>query len=198
MDRSVTSNWSPKAATASDVLLIATASLPFVIDLVDVMADPESDGFSGWAKDALVMLEALTVSFSVTQVYKIAVERPRPFTYNPNAPLKAKLQYDAAQSFFSGHASTAFCAAAAFSMTFHRRHPRSPSRYVVWVGSFSLAATTALLRERAGKHYWTDLLVGAAVGTLVGIGVPWLHFDHHDEAAGVDLSVTPVGVSGRF
>jgi membrane-associated phospholipid phosphatase len=35
--------------------------------------------------------------------------------------------------------------------------------------------TTGLMRYKAGKHFWTDVLIGYAVGALVGVGVPALH-----------------------
>jgi membrane-associated phospholipid phosphatase len=39
----------------------------------------------------------------------------------------------------------------------------------------TLAATTATLRMIADKHYFTDVLVGAAVGSAAGFLVPHLH-----------------------
>jgi membrane-associated phospholipid phosphatase len=40
---------------------------------------------------------------------------------------------------------------------------------------FTAAATTSYLRMAADEHWLTDVLAGAAVGTAVGIGLPWLH-----------------------
>jgi membrane-associated phospholipid phosphatase len=31
------------------------------------------------------------------------------------------------------------------------------------------------MRYEAGVHFPTDILTGAAVGTLIGWGIPWLH-----------------------
>jgi hypothetical protein len=39
----------------------------------------------------------------------------------------------------------------------------------------ALASATADLRTRAGMHFYSDVLVGAAVGSGVGIVVPYLH-----------------------
>ncbi len=61
-----------------------------------------------------------------------------------------------------------------------------------------LAVSVPYFRMAADRHYLTDVLVGAAVGTAVGIGVP-LAF-HGRVPAEVTLSVGPNSLvaSGRF
>src|SRR5690606_33006164 len=49
------------------------------------------------------------------------------------------------------------------------------TRAAIWGIELALAGATANLRARAGKHYYSDILVGAVVGAGVGIGVPLLH-----------------------
>lgn len=45
--------------------------------------------------------------------------------------------------------------------------------------AFGVAAATSTLRIVADQHYFTDVLVGAAVGTITGLGLPWvLHYRH--------------------
>jgi hypothetical protein len=53
-----------------------------------------------------------------------------------------------------------------------------------------LAGTTAQLRVRAGRHYRTDIWVGSAVGTAIGVAVPALH------GAIPRLSASELGVAG--
>jgi hypothetical protein len=43
-------------------------------------------------------------------------------------------------------------------------------------GGYAVAATTATFRVVADVHYASDVLLGAAVGTLVGYSVPLLHY----------------------
>jgi membrane-associated phospholipid phosphatase len=69
----------------------------------------------------------------------------------------------------------AFAMATSYSYLFTVRHPRSHFRVPVWVGTHALATTVALLRVEAGRHFWSDVLTGAAVGMGVGLLVPWLH-----------------------
>jgi hypothetical protein len=46
------------------------------------------------------------------------------------------------------------------------------------------ASGTAHLRVRAGKHFYSDVVVGALVGTAVGIGIPWLHGSRYSPSVG--------------
>jgi undecaprenyl-diphosphatase len=64
----------------------------------------------------------------------------------------------------SGHALTAFAAATVLSAI------------APWlrVPLFGLAGTIALSRVYLGVHYLSDVLVGAALGIGVGLGVLWL------------------------
>ncbi len=58
---------------------------------------------------------------------------------------------------------------------FERLYPHSSARPWVWGGCLAAAATTGYLRYAAGRHYPTDILVGAAMGAFVGYLVPSLH-----------------------
>ena len=82
---------------------------------------------------------------------------------------------DASLSFYSGHSATAFAMATATSRIFMLRHPDSDWVVPLWLGSEALAATTAVLRVEAGKHFWSDVAIGALVGSAVGYLVPEMH-----------------------
>ncbi len=179
-DRSVTHNWNTTAKSWSDITLITCALTPLIL-IVGKKARHD------WMTAALMYAEVLALSFSMGRLVKTLVDRPRPFVYNNNAPLSEKTQVDARHSFFSGHTVTAFSSAAFFSYTFSQYYPNSPWRYVVWPVSFSLAGLTGYLRIAAGKHFPTDVIVGAAVGTLIGILVPYLHKTKKNKR----LSITP-------
>ena len=44
----------------------------------------------------------------------------------------------------------------------------------IWGAGAALATVTGYLRIAADKHYFSDVLVGAVVGSAIGIGVPLL------------------------
>ena len=62
----------------------------------------------------------------------------------------------------------------------------------MWIGTHALAATTAYLRVHAGKHFWTDVMVGAAVGSGLGLLIPWLH----ERNEGGSLALQPFVIPG--
>ena len=58
---------------------------------------------------------------------------------------------------------------------FSEMYPQSPFRGVVWAGALSAAALEGVLRIAAGKHYPTDVVVGALVGSGVSLAVIEIH-----------------------
>lgn len=174
-DRSVVGWWNPDAALASDVFLVTTIALPFAAQLIDTAVSGAGDGWSGFGIDALVLVETLAVTAGLTSFLKYAINRTRPYSYNDSLPDDVRLQRDAGLSFPSGHTSMAFAMATSWSVLYMKRHPKSPGVVPVWIGSYLLATTTALLRPVAGRHFWTDIIAGAATGVAVGLLVPYLH-----------------------
>ena len=82
---------------------------------------------------------------------------------------------DSHLSFFSGHASTTFAASVAGAYLFAQNTADKRARAAVWGFELALAGATANLRTRAGKHFYSDVIVGALVGAAVGFAVPRLH-----------------------
>ncbi|MEO1480709.1 MAG: phosphatase PAP2 family protein, partial [Myxococcota bacterium] len=72
------------------------------------------------------------------------------------------------------------------------RHPTSRWRYAAAGGAALWTAATGYGRVAAGRHFYTDVLAGAVLGTTVGFLVPKLHekSGSADEAAEAS--------SGRF
>ena len=101
---------------------------------------------------------------------------------------------DSNSSFFSGHSTQAFTLAAVISESYHE----------TWidVAAYGTATLVAIGRTYHDKHFASDVLAGAVVGTLVGKSV----VAHNKELRGNTLSITPaispdmVGVqfSGKF
>jgi membrane-associated phospholipid phosphatase len=145
--------------------------------------------------------EALLLNNGLLQLLKGVTNRTRPFVYNddPDIPDELRLEVSARRSFPSSHTANTFASAVFFSSVYAKLHPTSSARPWIWAGSLTLAATTGYLRYQAGKHYPSDIIGGAIIGSLIGWGVPKLH-----EVAGVNLSVAPseggtaIGVMLRY
>jgi undecaprenyl-diphosphatase len=91
---------------------------------------------------------------------KQAVDRPRPPLDDPGR-LDAAIALPSSPSFPSGHATTTFAAAAAVAVLMPRlRWP-----------ALALAVLVATSRVYLGVHFVLDVIVGAALGALIGLGI---------------------------
>jgi membrane-associated phospholipid phosphatase len=182
--------WSdPRAArTASDVLVVG---VPVGLAVYDAM---EVGGGHAAAADLLVMAESIAVAGVLGQATKFMVARARPYALHGTLPSEGA---DDRRSFYSGHTTVAFAAAASAGMLAQLRGDQHWP-WVYGVG-FTAAAATGWLRIAADKHWLTDVLMGAATGTAVGLTVPWLHRSRSSQAP-ASPSVAPrfLVLSGRF
>lgn len=169
-DRSATRNWSPEAAGISDILMYSSAVMPLALS------------FSGvGSKQPLTVtamhMETLLLNGGVTFLMKNIFQRPRPFMSNsdPRIPDHLRLSRTARRSFPSGHTSTSFASMVFLATVFSELYPDSDAKAYVWGGCLAVAGTTGYLRYKAGYHYPTDILAGAALGAFVGWLVPRQH-----------------------
>lgn len=139
--------------------------------------------------DMLLVAESAAVTQVLNQATKFAVGRERPFVHWLAGDAKGTTAQpsDNNLSFFSGHTSFTFAlATSAWSVA--RLRGYSWATPILAVGA-PLAAFVGYLRMGAGKHYLTDVLTGAAIGTACGVLVPALHEARTGEpAAGRGLS----------
>jgi len=124
-------------------------------------------------------IEALMLSGIVTGAIKGLAGRARPFA-DPGHPgdwaLLRGVHDDRYQSFPSGHATAAFAFASAVTAQLNR--DRSPAAR--WAGPvlYSFAGVTAFARTYDHAHWLSDVVAGAAVGTLSGLVVARWHDAH--------------------
>lgn len=160
---------SPEAAQLSDVSLSLTLALPVGMQLGRGL-DPR------FANAEIVYTEALLTTRLLTSATKVLVRRPRPFSYAKDVGCSFDFDDgDAHMSFFSGHSSASFAAAFSGSFLLSESGLDRSTRAAIWGAEMALAGATANLRARAGKHYYSDIVVGAVVGAGIGIAMPLLH-----------------------
>lgn len=201
------------ARLASDVTISLEVAWPFVVDaLVATWWQRRSPETA--VQMALVDAQALAIVTALQGITNTAVSRERPYGRDCGASLPAgtsdcegSVRY---RSFFSGHAAVAFTSASLVCM----HHAKldlfggGAPEVIACVTAYTGAAATAALRVMADVHYASDVLVGAAVGTLVGVAIPlWHHRPARtaDAAGGrqrVDVQIAPVaggiGLTGSF
>ena len=150
---------------------------------------------------ALVDLEALSISGAIQGVTNVLVSRERPYGQYCGTPSLPSTALDCGvtpeyRSFFSGHAAFSFTAAALVCIN----HTKSELLGSPWDelscgAGYVVAATTASFRVLADEHWASDVIVGALVGTLVGYGVPLLHYRQHSfsrlRTGGLTLQLVP-------
>ncbi|MEL6536928.1 MAG: phosphatase PAP2 family protein [Bacteroidota bacterium] len=165
-DRGATTNLSQPINTLSDVGMLVGGMSPALLYL-----DPAVRA-DGWDV-ALMGFEMAMINLAFTQTAKVFTRRYRPYMYNPNYPLEDKLtDPDGAHSFWSGHTSIASSMSFYTAKVFNDYHPDSPWRYAVWGAAAVVPAVTGWGRVGAGKHYYSDVIVGYITGALIGC---WAH-----------------------
>jgi membrane-associated phospholipid phosphatase len=124
--------------------------------------------------------EALIVGELVAGVIKGTAGRQRPHV-RPRDPNSFRLfrgfgREDQYRSFPSGHTTSAFAAAAAVSSETSRWWPSS--RWIIGPALFTGAALTGVSRMYNNRHWASDVLVGAGIGTFAGLKVVRYHHSH--------------------
>jgi membrane-associated phospholipid phosphatase len=77
--------------------------------------------------------------------------------------------------------------------TFLTEYPDSKWKLPVVSGAYALAVAVAASRVFSGSHYVTDVIAGAALGSLYGYLVPLLHIRKQ-----ADTNITLAPVPGGF
>lgn len=118
-------------------------------------------------------LQAFAALAVVMFVMQRWVARERPYASHPEVPPYEPVHPERFRSFFSGHAATAF--AGATLVWLHELY--LPGYGTGWhlaaaLLSCLLAVGVALLRVRADRHWLSDVMAGAVVGTACGWLVP--------------------------
>lgn len=158
---------------ASNVATGVLLAAPVVFDAFDVWRSRGS--VPEWVEDTLVIGEALMIGGAINEFAKIAFQRPRPSLYGVD-PGDARLDDpNSYMSFYSTSAAEIFTALVAGSVTYALRHPRGAGRWIYLASATLLASGFGLSRVLTGKHFTTDVLAAAGMGSLIGVGIPLLH-----------------------
>ena len=109
---------------------------------------------------AFIVAESYLFNGVLVQAVKYVAGRKRPYQTSGD-PLDWK-PLDGGTSFYSGHTSTSFAVASVVAYRY------KDVKWVPWV-CYGLAGLTGLQRIYYNKHYTSDVLMGAVVGTSTGI-----------------------------
>ena len=147
--------------------------------------------------------EAVLISSGITGLLKGVLGRARPFVTNDTLAHDFKLGGGFSnadrQSFPSGHTTTAFAAASAVTSEVQRMWPK----YTWYVAPvlYGGATIVGLSRMYHNKHWASDVVLGAAVGTFSGLKVVRYSHAHPDNPIDkivLHASIAPDGHGGGY
>lgn len=152
-----------------------------------------------WPVNAFAVLEATILAANLTQLAKFQSRRARPYMRELGGDASGAPEAAAERnlSFFSGHTSFAFSLAVASGTVASMRGYRGAP--AVWGVGLGAAALTGWLRVAADRHYASDVLTGALVGSAVGFAVPYLlHRRRRTVFQDVQVGVAPAPGGALF
>ena len=165
-----------------------TSGLTMIAPGAFLFATPSSD----WVEIGLTYGTTTLASYAVRTVLKNTITRPRPYMVPGNTDPHPSDTSEQDQSFPSGHTLMVFSSAAFTQTVFSLKYPDSPYRKVITATTWALAATTAVLRVASGNHFVSDVLAGAAIGSLLGFAGPYLtHLMFKDKENAPTLMIGP-------
>lgn len=167
-DRSAIYRNSNGAKIASDVFYYSASLAPALLFI-------DKNVRKDWKYVLPMWAEVYGLTSALTLLTKELADRKRPYVYNQNISAESKISKSSTASFFSGHTSVVAANTFFIAKVYSDYHPDSKFKPLMWTGAALVPAITGLCRYGAGKHFFTDILVGYAVGAAIGVLVPHLH-----------------------
>ena len=113
--------------------------------------------------------EATAWTFGMTRFAKAVIDRNRPVLYSEDA-IEAQEDVNSHRSMPSGHTSVAFALGTSYYLSMS--HKKGLARFWPLITAVGIGA----MRVAAAKHFPTDVLVGAVVGTGTAIVIHEIRF----------------------
>ncbi len=190
-----------QAAKISDILWPVTQVFPVIDSLLTPILSDECN-FDVALQMTLINWQVLGVTGLVTRAAQFAAGRSRPLLKGcaEDPHYSGSCHPDTSgrtASFISGHTSLSF-AAAGLTCAHHQALPLyggNAADAVICALTIASATTTGVLRIMADKHWPTDVMIGALIGSATGYGLPRLlhyHQPAHVKVKELDAQLTLV------
>jgi membrane-associated phospholipid phosphatase len=167
-DRWVSYNHNDKLDKFSYIPFYAVMPLPFVL-LLDRRVSHDA------GRVGLLYLEAFAFTGVTYTASVYFVDRFRPDVYSSELELDYRTNGNFRNSFYAGHVAVVATSTFFVSKVYADYHPHSPWRWVFYGASAAATAGMGYIRLEAGKHFLSDVLLGAGIGIASGILTPQLH-----------------------
>ncbi|MBI2059280.1 MAG: phosphatase PAP2 family protein [Nitrospirae bacterium] len=185
-------NWASDIAGFGALPLAAAGTMAF--------AARREERLGEMLSNVLIVTESTMLAGNLSQTVKITVRRERPFVHALSQEDKARTAkpHDNNASFYSGHVSFAFAlAVSSGTVATLRGYEAAPW---VWGGGLAVAASVPYFRMAADRHYFTDGMAGAVVGSGVGFAVPYFFHRRRADETGPRMRIAflPAPGGGRI
>jgi len=162
--------WDNTAAPHMVSNVLGFAAAPIVLSAMMLGAEGGQRSWRRTFDDLSPMVEAAIVVSLTQSTVKYIVRRQRPFVHF--ASKDRPFAHDDNTSFYSGHTSAVLAETFACGIVAHQRgYALEPA---IWATGITIGVVTGYLRIAADKHYATDVIAGALIGTVAGLAVPYL------------------------
>jgi len=148
---------------------------------IGALVTAHDDRLDELPEDLLIVGESAMLAMALNNIVKIAAARERPDVH-ARTPEEREAKHKPSDnvSFYSGHTTLAFAlATSAGTIASMRGYRLAP---VMWATGLGLASISGYLRIAADRHYATDVLTGALIGSAVGFSVPYFFHRGRDQA----------------
>jgi membrane-associated phospholipid phosphatase len=147
------------------------AAIPYPLIFALAGKNTRSDFF----KITFLYWEAMSVTGLLGFTATYNVDRFRPYSYTSETSMDTRTGHIAKNSFYAGHVQVVATPTFFVAKVFADYHPDSKIKWVFYGIASVATGTMAYMRVRAGMHFPSDVLLGAATGALAGILVPQYH-----------------------
>ena len=177
-DRIAVKNFSQTSRVLSDYLVGLCLIAPFTLNLQDKVG----------INTNILILESYLLTTSLAAFSKVMIQRKRPYVYNDDVDISVRAEKDGQLSFFSAHTAYAFTGAI-LTAKIYDDHFSDRYDFLIYTGAVATASTVGYLRFAAGKHYPTDIVVGALVGVGVAILITEVHKNKGQNSAELTMPI---------
>ncbi len=173
-------------------------------DISDVLLglqliSPLAYGFSDTYGDNLGTLgmmyyQTMSLNYGLNATTKAIIARSRPLSYSKNTTEDMLLDPDTKFSFYSGHSSSAY-ASAVFNSIMLSEMPQTTLRDIGIGLNLANATAIATLRVLAGKHFLSDVVIGAVIGSGIAYLITEVHRGETNSYIPHEFTPVRIGVS---
>jgi len=190
-NRSAIDHFSQKAQHLGDIIFYGSMPLPLVLLLDNkIRKDAGKVGF--------LFFETMSVTGLLYTSSVYFHDKYRPYAYNPEVPMEHRQRGGAKNSFYAGHVGLVASSTFFMAKVYSDYHPNSGFNWLLYTIAAGATGTVAWCRYDAGQHFPTDIIIGAAQGTLAGILIPHFHKNKTADSKGLTLLPTMMGKNFGF